>query len=453
MPNRWRPDFTKEEKEKVLQFLLQHSKDGVLQRGTPKEAAAVLGVSVRSVRQIWTTASQQLKNGEVVHFQNRRKGVQHFDKMKPNEDNIRALPVKDRGTIRRMASKLGISKSLVGEWIKDKQLGAHTSAVKPLLTEENKLARLKFSLSQLNSAANIDGKFTFKGMHNVVHIDEKWFYMSNVAERYYLLPHEEDPYRTCKSKRFIQKIMFLCAVTRPIFNETGEMIFDGKIGIFPFTEVVPAQRNSKNRVRGTMETKPIQSITKSIIKDCIINKVIPAIKEKWPEGASKVTLIQQDNAKPHLKSDDLELIEAGNSDGFNISLMSQPPNSPDTNINDLGFFRAIQSLKDEKSAYNVDQLVEHVKNAFEELSAYTINNVFLTLQCCLGEIMKEKGGNNYKILHINKAKLQRNGLLPDNIQVEESIIKECLDYLMQKELEAGSSYDLRPLKSTFGYES
>ncbi|KAL1563487.1 hypothetical protein AAHA92_05949 [Salvia divinorum] len=34
-----------------------------------------------------------------------------------------------------------------------------------------------------------------------------------------------------------------------------------------------------------METKPIESITKQVIKDCLISKIIPAIMSKWPEGA------------------------------------------------------------------------------------------------------------------------------------------------------------------------
>ncbi|XP_057793230.1 uncharacterized protein LOC131009842 [Salvia miltiorrhiza] len=191
MSNRKRPDLAVEEKQRVLQWLLQYNKDGVPNRGAPKEATAFFNISVKSVRKIWVHAKKQIERGEVVHFQNKRKGKQHVDKMMPDEEKIRALPVKERSTIRRMAAKLGISKSLLGEWIKEKQLRAHTSAVKPFLTDDNKLARLRFSLSQLNSASILEDKLNFHSMHNVVHIDEKWFYMSNTSERYYLLPDEE----------------------------------------------------------------------------------------------------------------------------------------------------------------------------------------------------------------------------------------------------------------------
>ena len=82
---------------------------------------------------------------------------------------------------------------------------------------------------------------------------------------YYLTPREPEPHRELQSKRFVPKIMFMRAVTKPMYFSEGQQIFDGKIGIFPFTAQVPAQRSLKNRKRGEPETKPIQSITKTHI--------------------------------------------------------------------------------------------------------------------------------------------------------------------------------------------
>ncbi|KAL8552541.1 hypothetical protein ACS0TY_001288 [Phlomoides rotata] len=48
---------------------------------------------------------------------------------------------------------------------------------------------------------------------------------------------------------------------------------------------------------------------------------------------------------------------ATNTNGFKIQLVCEPPNSPDTNVNDLGWFRALQSLQVEISARNVDELL------------------------------------------------------------------------------------------------
>lgn len=55
--------------------------------------------------------------------------------------------------------------------------------------------------------------------------------------------------------------MIIAALVRPHIT-SGEVIFDGKIGIFPFTKMVPAKRWSKNKDAGIIETKPNQQCDK-----------------------------------------------------------------------------------------------------------------------------------------------------------------------------------------------
>ena len=96
-------------------------------------------------------------------------------------------------------------------------------------------------------------------------------------------------------------------------------------------------------------------------------QILHAIIAKWPDGATKVLEIQQDNARPHIKDNDPVFKEAAQQSGFIISLVQQPPNSPDTNVNDLGWFRAIQSLQSQTACKNVDDLVNAVEKSFHEL--------------------------------------------------------------------------------------
>ncbi|XP_057788877.1 uncharacterized protein LOC131005804 [Salvia miltiorrhiza] len=175
-------------------------------------------------------------------------------------------------------------------------------------------------------------------------------------------------------------------------------------------------------------------------------RIIPAIKAKWPRGANMNIKLQWDNANSHMKlQTDPDFIAAATSDGFNIQLICQPPNSPDTNVNDLGFFRAIQSLQDDKLANGVDDLLNNVKEAFEELDPMKLNNVFLTLQGCYHEIIKCRGNNNYKIPHINKERLLRLGILPECLEVEEQLVRDCLEELRQQQMEQGTIYNLDSL--------
>ncbi|GJQ92920.1 ATPase ARSA2-like protein [Tanacetum coccineum] len=175
-------------------------------------------------------------------------------------------------------------------------------------------------------------------MSNIVHIDEKWFYMSKLTKRYYLVPGEDDPVRTCKSKTLITKVMFLAAVAQPRFDTLGNEVFSGKIGIFPLTTLESAKRSSKNRVTGTLETKPILSVTKDVTRSWLIEKVLPAIRAKWPRGPTGPIFIQQDNARPHIDVNNRKFLEASSRDGLDIRLFFQPLNSPDLNVLDLGFF-------------------------------------------------------------------------------------------------------------------
>ncbi|XP_057780176.1 uncharacterized protein LOC130998786 [Salvia miltiorrhiza] len=371
--------LTIEEQNAMAHWLLANSTNGKTNDVAQKEEAAMFGVSRRSVRHFWSKTKQKIQSGTPVIFTSAHKGVIHKDMKKLDVEKVKSLSILERSTIRKMAVKLQVSKSLLGQWIKRKELRPHTSAIKPLLTDVNKIARMKYCLSNVVYDAAMS-RYSYQSMHNVVHIDEKLFYMTKTSDR-------------------------------PQFSTDGQELFDGKIGIFPFTTVEATKRKSKNRAKGVLEVKPIQSI---------IKEIIPAIKEKWPKSYQlKHIIIQRDNAKPHFNKDDPDFITAANSDGFKVELVCQPANSPDLNVNDLGFFRAIQSLQDDKMAKTIEDLLQNVLISFQELSAVTLNNVFLTLQRCLTEIMRVQGSNDYKIPHINKSRLLRMGMLPECIEVDE----------------------------------
>ncbi|XP_047942997.1 uncharacterized protein LOC125189809 [Salvia hispanica] len=399
-------------KNLIAQSLLQQSYSGHLRHGALIKAAQQFGVCKKTVHRIWAKAKEQMERGVPVNVRDRVRGYNHKDKMQLDDNKVRQLSMLERSTIRKMARKLEISKSTLGRMKKEGLIRPHTSAVKPILTDLNKLARLRWSLSQIQPI-RIDGKLKYNTMHNVVHIDEKWFYMTKSSDRYYLLPDEDEPYRSC---------------------------------IFPFTTMEPAKRNSKNRAKGTMETKPIQSVNKAITRDCIIQKIIPAIKSKWPPNVCKEILIQQDNAKPHISPTDSEFQAIANKDGFKFQIICQPPN-----VLDLGFFTAIQSLQDDKIAKGVDDLVNNVYSSFEELSPHTLNNVFLSLQGCLLEIMKVHGGNGYKLPHMKKARLSRLDSLPITLEVEEELVKEALEYLQLPENNIGEAYDISRISEALGF--
>ena len=71
----------------------------------------------------------------------------------------------------------------------------------------------------------------FDDMYQHIHIDEKWFFLMNHNQKYDLLPDEKHPVPKAKSKWFIQKVIFLCTVAKPIRDKQKDTWFDEKIGI------------------------------------------------------------------------------------------------------------------------------------------------------------------------------------------------------------------------------
>jgi len=184
----------------------------------------------------------------------------------------------------------------------------------------------------------------------------------------------------------------------------------------------PAQRRSKNREKGTPITKPI-NVTRDVSRSFLITKVLPAIVAKWPREARGETIwIQQDNARTHIEPNDEAFRLAVQQTGLDIRIFNQPPNSPDLNILDLGFFASLQSK-------NMDDLIQNVQREFSCYDESKIRNVFLTLQGCMIEVMKKGGGNGYKIPHMNKDALEAAGMLPNSLSVDPELYHAILQQL------------------------
>ena len=112
----------------------------------------------------------------------------------------------------------------------------------------------------------------------------------------------------------------------------------------------------------------------------MIDKLLPAIKKKCPGKSSSLIKVQQDNAKPHINPDDKEFKKAVKKIGLNLQIVQQPANSPYLNVLDLGYFTAIQSLQNQDSPQNIDELISEVYVSFECFHWSKLNDIFLTLQ-------------------------------------------------------------------------
>ncbi|KAL7129005.1 hypothetical protein ABFS83_13G034300 [Erythranthe nasuta] len=314
--------LSNDERQAIYNMLQQESVRGRKKKGVTRLVASQFSVSIRTVQRIW----KQSENGGT-----------HANRIQINYDQIREIPLHRRTTLDSLACSLNMKKSTLFSHLKSGEIRRHFNAIKPFLTEENKRSRFQFCLSMLEGdSMPHDPIFTGK------------FNMTKRTENYYLLPDEEDPLCTCKSKNFIGKVMFLTVVARPRFDARGNETLSGNIGVFPLITREPAKRTSVNRAAGTLETNPMPSVNRD---------------EKWPiEDSNYPIFIQQDNARKHIDRTDDEFRRAAAQDEFDIRLMSQPPKSPNLNVLDLGFFRVIQSLEYKEPVKTVDKLATAVKN-------------------------------------------------------------------------------------------
>jgi hypothetical protein len=339
---------------------------------------------------------------------------------------LAAIPLSKRQTLRHTAAALGIPATTFHHFVKAGEVVRHTSALKPVLTEENMVARVEYALNKINPATLLGtrGAVKYWDDYDEIDVDEKWFHLTYDGVRYYMTPAEKRPDRRVRHKGYIDKVMFLSAVARPKKLPDGTY-FDGKIGIWPFGRYEAAKRASKLRAAGTLCWKNTQ-VNANVYRDMMIDEVVPAIMARWPQyeynNPNFKIRIQQDGAPSHINIggndpwyEFLEEIELADK----FILYNQPANSPDLNINDLGFFRAIESVYKKEVPRTYDDIINMVVRVYWDYPREKLNRMWLTRQSCCNKIFEHCGNNNYAIPHMNKERMERLGPLPDAIPVAE----------------------------------
>jgi hypothetical protein len=447
--------------------------NGKKKRGIFFELARQLNLNRATVSRQWHTMEKSLHDllinhpGEepdaIIHrshhilFKNRladkRKGKFKHDREALRE-RIRAIGLKARRTRRQLAGKLDLPLSTVHWLVRERHAyqgpkllyggtiaRMHSSSLKPTLTNANKLHRLLYAMDQLKPGGLSLRVPKFQDQMDKVHLDEKWFWLCQDGEKYILVDDEPAPHRTTKHKSYIEKVMFLCAQARPRWDYYANKMWDGKIGIWPIGQWALAQRASIHRPRGTPVWKN-ESCDKVRYTEMVLDLVIPAILEKWPAGELadphiKIR-IQQDNAPAHPKVDDPfmlgEIAKLWDPDHVGvltpgkIELYAQPPNSPDCNILDLGLFNAIQSAYWVHSPKNSGDIIKMVEETYNGYPWQKVDRIFVTLQSIFDSIIVAHGGNEYSITHMNKDKLERQGMMPRELVVTQDAIDTIIDF-------------------------
>ena len=140
-------------------------------------------------------------------------------------DRMKSIPTNKRGSLRSMEAMFinhsyecvidldtgkcdckpmaGHSKSSLHLKLKKGLFKRISSSVRPFISDDNRKVRVVFIIGWIDPTS-LPHSPTFYGMYYVIHIDEKWFYITLVDRTYYLCNDEPVPNRSVQHKSHIQ---------------------------------------------------------------------------------------------------------------------------------------------------------------------------------------------------------------------------------------------------------
>ena len=105
---------------------------------------------------------------------------------------------------------------------------------------------------------------------------------------------------------------------------------------------------------------------------------------------------QHDGARPHTERVNTQLFRShGAMKGFNIQVIVQPAQSPDLNVDDLAFFRSLQSDVSLVAKGSRRDLLAAVVQCWNEYPAEKMEAVWLCLYTSYRGVLESAGGNEY----------------------------------------------------------
>ena len=205
--------------KRALGLLLGRLKDGVLPWGLLTIVAEEIGVAHSTISRLWQQArgahEQSLIITPEIALQNHSRANCLKYSYAEFHQGLKEIPQCRRKTYCSTVIAMGVTLSTVKRMLLHRDVcRVHMSSLKPTLTEENKMPRMELALSFIDK----NNTSKFENMEDLIHIDEKWFYLTKDGQCFIIVVDKEEPYRHVQHKSFLMKIMFLCAVARPRYD-------------------------------------------------------------------------------------------------------------------------------------------------------------------------------------------------------------------------------------------
>ena len=145
---------------------------------------------------------------------------------------------------------------------------------------------------------------------------------------------------------------------------------------------------------------------------------------------SKRVVVQQDGASPHTGKNNPEIRNsAGMGRGWMVELVTQPAQSPDLNVNDLGFFASLKSRVWGMNASSIDELVQTIFQQYDEYDGATLQRVWQSQFKVYNQTIRKMGDNDFSVEHTGVTARQRAGTLERVVKYDQDAFSKAWDYL------------------------
>ena len=114
--------LTNDQRQAILQALLEHYKDGKLECGAIKKVTESFNVSRNCIGQVWKRANESIENGCAYMDVRSRKTNCGRKKLQFDMNQVVRVPLRKRGTIRSTAQALKIPKSTLFNYIQRSEI-------------------------------------------------------------------------------------------------------------------------------------------------------------------------------------------------------------------------------------------------------------------------------------------------------------------------------------------
>ena len=102
------------------------------------------------IHRLWKQAEHTCATGVInspeLYSQGENSGRVHKYLPEFIEESVKGILLRKRHTQRKLAKSMGVSKTTVHCWIVELTLHAHSNSLRPILTEENRLARFEMAM-------------------------------------------------------------------------------------------------------------------------------------------------------------------------------------------------------------------------------------------------------------------------------------------------------------------